>query len=281
MQRDPNPAATWDKAPKHGSVRPSRAQPNRVRRPAGPAAPGGVPEQAEPHGGPAAASLHPESHRHLPEQPVPGSHRYPGILRSDLIGQPEVGGVFPGAEPGVPLHLWDLSSLQSPTGTSETLPSLSTSIEESPLLNEILHTLAQAKLSPRHDGQVRTGLCCWWEGLLVSSTSPHVPSSPHVLRTIRRVAGFWALSASLWFDGSIVWTGVKPDQNLLWFHRKFWMLWRQTVSDSLMRSVRRSGFIVLHSFWLVLLGRNGSAPVRRAVPVLQRIKDGFTEAVPP
>ncbi|XP_016519570.1 disks large homolog 1-like isoform X4 [Poecilia formosa] len=58
-----------------------------------------------------------------------------------------------GAEPGVPLHLWDLSSLQSPTGTSETLPSLSTSIEESPLLNEILHTLAQAKLSPRHDGQ--------------------------------------------------------------------------------------------------------------------------------
>lgn len=34
-----------------------------------------------------------------------------------------------GAEPGVPLHLWDLSSLQSPTGTSETLPSLSTSIE--------------------------------------------------------------------------------------------------------------------------------------------------------
>ncbi|XP_043991107.1 disks large homolog 1-like isoform X10 [Gambusia affinis] len=35
-----------------------------------------------------------------------------------------------GAEPGVPLHLWDLSSLQSPTGTSETLPSLSTSIEK-------------------------------------------------------------------------------------------------------------------------------------------------------
>ncbi|KAM4728234.1 discs large homolog 1-like protein isoform 11-T11 [Anableps anableps] len=35
-----------------------------------------------------------------------------------------------GAEPGVPLNLWDLSSLQSPTGTSETLPSLSTSIEK-------------------------------------------------------------------------------------------------------------------------------------------------------
>ncbi|XP_047225232.1 disks large homolog 1-like isoform X10 [Girardinichthys multiradiatus] len=57
-----------------------------------------------------------------------------------------------GAEQGVPLNLWDFSSLQSPTGTSETLPSLSTSIEESPLLNEILHTLAKAKLSPRHDG---------------------------------------------------------------------------------------------------------------------------------
>ncbi|XP_035988925.1 discs large homolog 1-like protein isoform X10 [Fundulus heteroclitus] len=57
-----------------------------------------------------------------------------------------------GAEPGVPLNLWDFSSLQSPTGTSETLPSLSTSIEESPLLNEILHTLARAKLPPRRDG---------------------------------------------------------------------------------------------------------------------------------
>ncbi|XP_038125953.1 disks large homolog 1-like isoform X13 [Cyprinodon tularosa] len=58
-----------------------------------------------------------------------------------------------GPDPGVPINLWDFSSLQSPTGTSETLPSLSTSIEESPLLNEILHTLAQAKLSPCHDGQ--------------------------------------------------------------------------------------------------------------------------------
>ncbi|XP_035988932.1 disks large homolog 1-like isoform X16 [Fundulus heteroclitus] len=37
-----------------------------------------------------------------------------------------------GAEPGVPLNLWDFSSLQSPTGTSETLPSLSTSIEANP-----------------------------------------------------------------------------------------------------------------------------------------------------
>ncbi|XP_047225236.1 disks large homolog 1-like isoform X14 [Girardinichthys multiradiatus] len=35
-----------------------------------------------------------------------------------------------GAEQGVPLNLWDFSSLQSPTGTSETLPSLSTSIEK-------------------------------------------------------------------------------------------------------------------------------------------------------
>lgn len=34
-----------------------------------------------------------------------------------------------GPDPGVPINLWDFSSLQSPTGTSETLPSLSTSIE--------------------------------------------------------------------------------------------------------------------------------------------------------
>ncbi|XP_038125951.1 disks large homolog 1-like isoform X11 [Cyprinodon tularosa] len=35
-----------------------------------------------------------------------------------------------GPDPGVPINLWDFSSLQSPTGTSETLPSLSTSIEK-------------------------------------------------------------------------------------------------------------------------------------------------------
>ncbi|XP_041849356.1 discs large homolog 1-like protein isoform X13 [Melanotaenia boesemani] len=53
-----------------------------------------------------------------------------------------------GADPMAPINLWDFSSLQSTTVTSDTLPSLSTSIEDSPLLNEILLTLAQAKLSP-------------------------------------------------------------------------------------------------------------------------------------
>nr|XP_054599654.1 disks large homolog 1 isoform X3 [Nothobranchius furzeri] len=57
-----------------------------------------------------------------------------------------------GADPMAPVHLWDFPSLQSTTVTSETLPSLSTSIEDSPLLNEILNTLAQAKCPPHHDG---------------------------------------------------------------------------------------------------------------------------------
>nr|XP_046263448.1 discs large homolog 1-like protein isoform X16 [Scatophagus argus] len=57
------------------------------------------------------------------------------------------------ADPMAPVNLWDFSSLQSTTVTSETLPSLSTSIEDSPLLNEILHTLAQAKRSPSRHGQ--------------------------------------------------------------------------------------------------------------------------------
>ncbi|XP_030629031.1 discs large homolog 1-like protein isoform X2 [Chanos chanos] len=47
-----------------------------------------------------------------------------------------------------PLNLWDFSSLQSTTVTSDTLPSLSTSIEDSPLLHEILHVLANSKTSP-------------------------------------------------------------------------------------------------------------------------------------
>ncbi|XP_029971593.1 discs large homolog 1-like protein isoform X14 [Salarias fasciatus] len=58
-----------------------------------------------------------------------------------------------GADPMAPVNLWDFSSLQSTTVTSDTLPSLSTSIEDSPLLNEILHTLAQAKRTPARDGQ--------------------------------------------------------------------------------------------------------------------------------
>ncbi|KAF7647580.1 hypothetical protein LDENG_00170290 [Lucifuga dentata] len=55
-------------------------------------------------------------------------------------------------DPMAPVNLWDFSSLQSPTAASDTLPSLSTSIEDSPLLNEILHMLAQAKVPPTHDG---------------------------------------------------------------------------------------------------------------------------------
>ncbi|XP_050981198.1 discs large homolog 1-like protein isoform X14 [Labeo rohita] len=47
-----------------------------------------------------------------------------------------------------PVNLWDFSSIQSTMVTSDTLPSLSTSIEDSPLLNEILHVLAKAKSSP-------------------------------------------------------------------------------------------------------------------------------------
>lgn len=43
---------------------------------ASPAAAGGVPGQAAPRRGPAAPTLHPEGHRHLPEQPLPSSHRY-------------------------------------------------------------------------------------------------------------------------------------------------------------------------------------------------------------
>ncbi|KAK5915993.1 hypothetical protein CesoFtcFv8_001536 [Champsocephalus esox] len=56
------------------------------------------------------------------------------------------------ADPMAPVQLWDFSSLQSPTTASETLPSLSTSIEDSPLLNEILLTLAQNKRPPGPDG---------------------------------------------------------------------------------------------------------------------------------
>ncbi|XP_076837628.1 discs large homolog 1-like protein isoform X8 [Brachyhypopomus gauderio] len=46
-----------------------------------------------------------------------------------------------------PVNLWDFSSFQSTTVTSDTLPSLSTSTEDSPLLNEILHALAKAKMA--------------------------------------------------------------------------------------------------------------------------------------
>ncbi|KAM8838842.1 LOW QUALITY PROTEIN: discs large homolog 1-like protein [Synchiropus picturatus] len=59
------------------------------------------------------------------------------------------------ADPVAPVNLWDFSSLQSTTVTSDTLPSLSTSIEDSPLLIEILHTLALADRSPSHHAHQR------------------------------------------------------------------------------------------------------------------------------
>ncbi|GAA6091436.1 discs large homolog 1-like protein isoform X1 [Tachysurus ichikawai] len=52
-----------------------------------------------------------------------------------------------GSSGPIAMNLWDFSSLQSPTGTSDTMPSISTSIEDSPLLYEILHVLAKAKAS--------------------------------------------------------------------------------------------------------------------------------------
>ncbi|XP_061653369.1 discs large homolog 1-like protein isoform X8 [Phyllopteryx taeniolatus] len=52
-----------------------------------------------------------------------------------------------------PVNVWDFSSLQSATVTSDTLPSLSTSIEDSALLNEILLVLVQASRLPKRDVQ--------------------------------------------------------------------------------------------------------------------------------
>ncbi|XP_077414028.1 discs large homolog 1-like protein isoform X4 [Vanacampus margaritifer] len=57
------------------------------------------------------------------------------------------------SKPAEGVALWDFSSFQSATVTSDTLPSLSTSIEDSALLNEILHMLVQASRSPKSDAQ--------------------------------------------------------------------------------------------------------------------------------
>ncbi|XP_057712525.1 discs large homolog 1-like protein isoform X5 [Corythoichthys intestinalis] len=57
------------------------------------------------------------------------------------------------AEGAAPVNPWDFSSLPSTTVTSDTLPSLSTSIEDSALLNEILHVLVEASRSPKRDAQ--------------------------------------------------------------------------------------------------------------------------------
>ncbi|CAL8368194.1 unnamed protein product [Boreogadus saida] len=88
-------------------------------------------------------------------------------------------------EPLPPVNLWDLSSLQSPTGTSETLPSISTSIEDSALLQEIFHALAQGKdhaSGPTgtsimvHSNQPSRAL--WGLGELVSGQVLYWPSGP-------------------------------------------------------------------------------------------------------
>lgn len=67
---------------------------------ASPAAAGGVPGQAAARRGPAAPTLHPEGHRHLPEQPLPGSHRYARlllILNTPHTGPTHILGKHPGA----------------------------------------------------------------------------------------------------------------------------------------------------------------------------------------
>ncbi|XP_053529553.1 discs large homolog 1-like protein isoform X7 [Ictalurus punctatus] len=64
------------------------------------------------------------------------------LLDNQKCSEPVKGSAGPAA-----MNLWDFSSLQSPTGTSDTMPSISTSIEDSPLLYEILHVLAKAKAS--------------------------------------------------------------------------------------------------------------------------------------
>ncbi|RXM28241.1 Retinal rod rhodopsin-sensitive cGMP 3',5'-cyclic phosphodiesterase subunit delta [Acipenser ruthenus] len=58
-------------------------------------------------------------------------------------------------EPTPPVNLWEFSSLPSTTVTSETLPSsISPSVEESSLLNEILHVLGNAFPSQASQGSI-------------------------------------------------------------------------------------------------------------------------------
>ncbi|KAK1790746.1 hypothetical protein P4O66_014609, partial [Electrophorus voltai] len=56
-------------------------------------------------------------------------------------------------------NLWDFSSVQNTSVTSDTLPSLSTSTEDSSLLNEILHALAKAKTARGELDQVPFWRC--------------------------------------------------------------------------------------------------------------------------
>ncbi|XP_030016528.1 disks large homolog 1-like [Sphaeramia orbicularis] len=66
-----------------------------------------------------------------------------------------------GADPMAPVNLWDFSSLQSTTVTSDTLPSLSTSIEvrPSPNLGHIqVHIQAKTWATYRSTSRLKPGL---------------------------------------------------------------------------------------------------------------------------
>ncbi|KAK1878523.1 Disks large like 1, partial [Dissostichus eleginoides] len=109
------------------------------------------------------------------------------------------------ADPMAPVQLWDFSSLQSPTTASETLPSLSTSIEDSPLLNEILLTLAQNKRPPGPDGHVSSvggggGVACPIPSMWIIGVMGHRASSiwVHVEELVMRSGVMGHRASSIW-----------------------------------------------------------------------------------
>ncbi|KAK1878414.1 Disks large like 1, partial [Dissostichus eleginoides] len=109
------------------------------------------------------------------------------------------------ADPMAPVQLWDFSSLQSPTTASETLPSLSTSIEDSPLLNEILLTLAQNKRPPGPDGHVSSvggggGVACPIPSMWIIGVMGHRASSiwVHVEELMMRSGVMGHRASSIW-----------------------------------------------------------------------------------
>ncbi|KAG7456905.1 hypothetical protein MATL_G00240880 [Megalops atlanticus] len=111
------------------------------------------------------------------------------------------------AEPAPPVNLWDLSSLPSTTVTSQTLPSsLSTSIEESPLLNEILHVLGKSLSSEA--AQVSTALSGGGASpiaacLAISSPSASWCGAPCRAGGPPASGGFGSLAGSHVISGSI------------------------------------------------------------------------------
>ncbi|KAI9524136.1 hypothetical protein NQZ68_019399 [Dissostichus eleginoides] len=136
------------------------------------------------------------------------------------------------ADPMAPVQLWDFSSLQSPTTASETLPSLSTSIEklpshpflsgpfvnaassfippcvpleddrvtDSPLLNEILLTLAQNKRPPGPDGHTEGTQRHVEELVMRSGVMGHRASSiwVHVEELVMRSGVMGHRASSIW-----------------------------------------------------------------------------------